>query len=211
MKLTENQKENIHQHLVEWNELKDIQLIEELTDHYIMSIESKLDEGKAFEDAKKEIYMSFDGMWGIKKMEEKRQSDHNDRVYKIFKNTFLSYFNSPKMLIFVVLGALSMFLSNNNLIAFGKYSSLMLFSVLTAYGVFINIKKIKHVKKNYFVIQLINIPLVIVMLTNLFSPIKDMFINPLMLVFIWFVMLFYYIVALETIFNYYKKYKFSLR
>lgn len=211
MKLTENQKENIHQHLVEWNELKDIQLIEELTDHYITSIESKLDEGKAFEDAKKEIYMSFGGMWGIKKMEEKRQSEHNNRVYKIFKSTFLSYFNSPKMLIFIVLGALSIFLTNNHFVAFGKFTAVMLFGVMLVYMVFINIKKIKHVKKNLFVTQLINIPFAILMISNLFSPIKDLFINPLLLVFIWFVMLFYYIVAFETIFSYYKKYKFSLR
>ena len=211
MKLTENQKENIRLHLVEWNELKDNELIDELTDHYITCIESKLDEGKAFEDAKKEIYMSFGGMWGIKKMEEKRQSDHNGRVYKIFKSTFLSYFSSPKMLTFVVLGVLSMFLTNNHFVAFGKFTALMLFGVMLAYSVFINIKKIKHAKKNYFVTQLINIPFAILMVTNLFSPIKELSISPLLLMFIWFGMLFYYVVAFETIFNYYKKHKLSLR
>jgi ABC-type multidrug transport system fused ATPase/permease subunit len=211
MKLTENQKENIHQHLVEWNELKDEELIEELNDHYVTCIESKLDEGKAFEDAKKEIYMSFGGMWGIKKMEEKRQSDRNDKVYKIFKSTFLSYFNSPKMFIFIVLGGLSMFLTNNNLIALGKFANLILLVVILVYSFFINVKKIKDYKKNYFVTQLINIPFAILMISNLFAPIKDMNINPLIVIFVWFVMLFYYIVALETIFNYYKKYKFSFR
>lgn len=112
MKLTENQKENIHQHLTRDNNLEDKEVISELFDHYILAIESKED-NNSFENALNEVFWDFGGKKGLQALEDNRYKERQNIIDKMLKNTFKGYFTSSKIVFVLFLVALSFLIGNS--------------------------------------------------------------------------------------------------
>ena len=114
MKLTENQKENIHQHLTRDNNLEDKEVISELFDHYILAIESKED-NNSFENALNEVFWSFGGKKGLQKLEDNRYKERQNIIDKMLKNTVKSYFTSRKIVFVPFVVVLSLLMKDSPL------------------------------------------------------------------------------------------------
>ena len=114
MKLTEIQKENIHQHLTRDNNLEDKEVISELFDHYILAIESKEDNLEySFKNALNDIFWSFGGKKGLQALEDNRYKERQNIIDKMLKSTLKSYFTTNKIVFAPFLIALSLLMKDS--------------------------------------------------------------------------------------------------
>ena len=114
MKLTEIQKENIHQHLTRDNNLEDKEVISELFDHYILAIESKENNLEySFENALNDVFWSFGGKKGLQALEDNRYKERQNIIDKMLKSTLKSYFTTNKIVFAPFLIALSLLMKDS--------------------------------------------------------------------------------------------------
>jgi hypothetical protein len=217
MILSDIQKDKIRYHLTNWNELKDKELIEELFDHYVIDIEKKMKEGKTFDEALKEVYKSFGGIYGVQNMEQTRLNERKKVANKLIKSTLYEYVSSYKIIIIGLLVTLSVAIN-------GSYKIILSVSIITYiinfilyikiaqeswYGIIIKPRK-KIIPS--FVLANCSRPLIAFLCCNSIIQqfIKDLEYKNEVYFFLFFLVLLGQVIAFELLFKYYQKDKLKL-
>jgi hypothetical protein len=217
MTLSDIQKDKIRYHLTNWNELKDKELIEELFDHYVIDIEKKIEEGKSFDEALKEVYKNFGGIYGVQNMEQTRLNERKKIANTLVKSTLYNYVSSYKIIIIGLILAGSVATNGSVklilLVALIAYLVNVIFYVKIAnedwYGIIIKPRK-KIIPT--FVLGLCSKPLILLVLFNssLRMFIKDFEYINVVYSFLFFLVLLGQVIAFELLFKYYQKDKLKL-
>jgi hypothetical protein len=205
MTLSDIQKDKIRYHLTNWNELKDKELIEELFDHYVIDIEKKIEEGKSFDEALKEVYLSFGTIVGLKKMQKQRRQEYRIMAYRLLKSTFYTYFQFPKIFVLGLVVTFSILMSNYSLENLYRTTILLhviLFILVTnQYGFY---KKLRGVTK-----KIVNYTALLYIVGGISSLkyVENLKFSSITISLMYLFVLLGYVIVFETLYKYFKNKK----